>query len=239
MFVLLVLLTFVAALTFDYLVQRADARRAAHALEGEAGRVGVAETVPETLPEPAPSLEELTDIPPGLFLSPGHNWLQLESTGSVRLGTDRLAPALLGGLDRLQLLPAGSVVRRGDPLATLHFGDREIVLRAPLDGVIDEVNTLAAADPERLAHDPFQEGWLYRLRARGIAEALRGMRVAEEARAWMASELSRVRDFAARLGKGQRFSAVIQPGAAPVPVGIAGELGAGDWKDFSDRIFAG
>ncbi|MBC8329016.1 MAG: hypothetical protein H8E31_09745 [Planctomycetes bacterium] len=240
MFVLLVLLTFVAALTVDYLVQRSEARREALVMASDP----VVHPRAAVLPTPAqrrgaPRIaDELSRLPAGLFLSPGHDWLQLESSGSIRLGTDRLALALLGGVDRLELLPAGSVVHQGDPLATLHFGSRSIVLRAPLEGVIDEVNTLVGADPQRLARDPFEEGWLYRLHARSLAEALRGMKVAEEATAWMGSELSRVRDFATGLGQGARVSATFRPGGSPVPVGIASDLGASDWKKLVDRFYA-
>jgi len=242
MFVLLVLLTFVAALTVDYLVQRSEARREALALAGAAAGpppvLVPGEAATPRAPAPVTDPEGLGTLPSGLFLAPGHDWLQLESSGSVRLGTDRLALALLGGLDRLELLPAGSVVHRGDPLATLHFGSRSIVLRAPVEGVIDEVNTLVGADPQRLARDPFEEGWLYRLQARGLAEALRGMKVAEEAAAWMGSELSRIRDFATGLGQGNRVAATFRPGGSALPVGIAGELGASDWKKLVDRFYA-
>jgi glycine cleavage system H protein len=235
MFVLLVLLTFVAALTVDYLVQRADARREALALVP--ATASPARPVPRVAPAPAGGLDELSKLPAGLFLAPGHDWLQLESSGSVRLGTDRLALALLGGVDRLELLPAGSVVHQGDPLATLHFGERSIVLRAPVEGVIDEVNTLVGADPQRLARDPFEEGWLYRLHARGLAKALHGMKVAEEAAAWMGGELARVRDHAAELARGARAAATIRPEGSAIPVGIAGELGERDWKELVDRIY--
>lgn len=235
MFVLLVLLTFVVALTIDYLVQRADARREALAMATSAVPA-VATAVRRPTPPPpaparqaAPSLGELGRVPAGLFLAPGHDWLQLESSGAVRLGTDRLALTLLGGLDRLELLPAGSVVHRGDALATLHFGGRSLVLRSPIDAVIDEVNTLVGADPQRLARDPFEEGWLYRLRARGLAPALRSMKVAEEAAAWMSSELARVRDFAAMAG---------EPASLTLRPGLAASLPEREWTELTDRIYS-
>ncbi len=276
MFVLLVLLTFVAALTIDYLVQRADQRREAAELRlAAAGATAATGPITEASPAPAsatspapalappgiprahpaePNVGALGQLPAGLFLAPGHDWLQVEQSGSVRLGTDRLALALLGGVDRLELLPAGSVVHPGDPLATLHFGERSIVLRAPIEGVIDEVNTLVGADPQRLARDPFEEGWLYRLHARSLAEALRGMKVAEEAAAWMGSEVARIRDFATGLGQGGRVAATFRPGAAGatssggaptaetspamIPLGLAKQLPARDWKRLVDRFYA-
>lgn len=234
MFVLLVLLTFVVALTIDYLVQHADARREALVMAASAVPAVAALRRPTPLPpaparQLAPPLGELGHVPAGLFLAPGHDWLQLESSGAVRLGTDRLALTLLGGLDRLELLPAGSVVHRGDALATLHFGGRSLVLRSPIDAMIDEVNTLVGADPQRLARDPFEEGWLYRLRARGLAPALRSMKVAEEAAAWMSSELARVRDFATKAG---------EPASVTLRPGLAASLAERDWAELADRIYS-
>lgn len=232
MVAILVLLTIITFLTIDYLVQRAELRRAAVAGAPVAG----ARAAPRARAEDR-LLVDPGAVPAGVFLSPGHTWVSLQPEGSVRVGADRLPGTLLGRVERVDVLAPGTEVRRGQPIATLVRGDREVELPSPLDGRITGVNAAAAEDPGRLTADPFGGGWLYRLAPAGLAAGLKGLAVAEEARTWMAGELRRLRDFLAGVGNhGRPALATLPDGGLPAD-GVADDLTDDEWRDLATAFF--
>ncbi len=230
MVVLFVLLTIIVLLTIDYFVQRAE--RAKHPVSM------LAAATARTPLQPVPASLPVDRVPQGVFVDPGHVWVQLEPTGAFRMGVDMFPAALLGRPDRIEVSPAGTEVRRGDPIATLRRGKRSVTLRCPVDGTISKVNSEAQADPSRLQGDPFGQGWLYWVTPREIAPALKGMFVAEEATSWARQQLQKLRDLLADLaGGGQLAGATAQDGGVPVE-GLSDHLDDDRFQRLVDQFFA-
>jgi glycine cleavage system H protein len=231
MVVILVLLTILTFLTVDYFVERSALRRAEAAAGPRRPRA------PARV-QPPPALPELAAIPAGLFVGPGHVWLELERGGGVRLGTDAFAPALLGSLDQVETVPVGGEVRRGERLALLRRGERAVEVRSPVDGLVAGVNRDLACAPGRLASDPYGEGWLVRVLPRGLGVALGGLAVGEEARDWLRREASRLRDRLVALAAGPAPALATAPdGGLPVE-GVAALLDENSWRELEASVFA-
>jgi glycine cleavage system H protein len=182
---------------------------------------------------------DLASVPDGVFLGPGHTWLELEPAGAVRVGVDRLAPTLLGGVETIAAVPAGTEVRRGDRLALLRKGERTVEVRSPVDGVVTAANAELAADPGRLAAEPFGAGWLLRLKPRELAASLRRLFIAEEAREFLRNELANLREFLVGLSLSREralATATLPDGGLPVE-GLAARLPAEDWSALTERFF--
>lgn len=194
-------------------------------------------TAPETATARAPEHHRLApdQVPAGVFLGPGHAWLRLEGSGAVRIGAGGLPVELLGGLDRAELRPPGTEVRRGEPLAVLRRGDRTLTLPSPVSGTIAHVNPEVEADPQQVARDPFASGWLLKVLPQGLDGAVKQMFVAEEAVAWMRLELQRLRDAVAGL---TTFSPVpsLPDGGLPVQ-GLATSIPDDAWDELSAQFF--
>jgi glycine cleavage system H protein len=228
MVALFVLLTIVLLLTIDYFVQRAQLRKAAVLQPA-----GAAAPQPAAIPLPM----AVDRIPKGVFLDPGHTWVQLEPSGALRVGADLFPAAVLGRVDALEVQPAGAHVRRGDPIAVLRRGGRALTLRAPVDGVIQRVNEEARKDPSRLARDPFGGGWLYWITPEAIAPALKTMLVAEEATGWIRRELNRLRDFMSSLAlQPAPAGATLHDGGLPAE-GLSETLDEASWDRLVDEFF--
>jgi len=235
MVALFVLLTIIALLTIDYFVQRAELKKAkataqvAQWVPAHAAQAARASATRSPIP--------IDRIPSGVFVDPGHVWVQLEPSGALRVGADMIPAALLGRPDRVELKAEGTEVRRGDPIATLIRGARSLTLRAPVDGVVTRVNAVAQSTPERLQDDPYGQGWLLWLAPRDLSAALKRMFVAEEATAWAREQLQKLRDFvAAGSADAQLVGATLQDGGAPIE-GLTDHLDDARWKQLVDEIF--
>lgn len=223
MVALFVVLTIALCVTADSVVQWRRARR-----EREARRLaeGLA---------PAYELGRVS-APAGVFLDEGHTWVQVAPTGSVAVGVDGFARALIGHVDAVDLPPVGKEVRRGDVLFALRQGDRRAAFAAPLDGVVSAVDEELAWHPEVIESAPYDEGWVCALEPKNLARDLRQLHLAEEARDWLRGEAHKFQEFCAarpleetRLGRAPRDGR--RPAAAPLEL-----LDDGTWRQFTDEF---
>lgn len=103
-------------------------------------------------------------IPSNLRYTKDHEWARVESDGSVTVGITTHAVDQLGDITLVTLPAVGTAVT-----AHQHFGDVDSVkavseLFAPLDGEVVAVNEDLANAPERLNSDPYDAGWMIRVR---------------------------------------------------------------------------
>lgn len=228
MVAILVLFTIITCLTIDYFAERAALRRRARA-----GPEKGFNTVSVRMPD------DLTRVPAGVFVAPGHAWMELEPTGVVRVGADRLPFALMDGAETIDTPPVGTEVHQGETIAVLHHGERTVEIKSPVDGVVAATNPLVAGNPARVGKEPFGAGWLVRLRPRNLSAALRRLFVAEEARTFLGGELAHLRDFLTGLtmaGRGSLAMATLPDGGLPVE-GLAGRMPAAEWHELTERFF--
>lgn len=213
---LLVVVTIVAFLVLDLIVHRVRAKQ----------KRGVIRAVPQpTVPE---ALEWTIQIPEGIFVSPGHAWVALETSGRVKVGMDDFAWQMLGTPDSMELPKLGSAVKAGEPLLTLYRGAHLARLVAPVDGVVQDVNTHLSGRPESGSKDPYQEGWMIALKPKDLARNLPGLAIAESARVFLEREVNRFRSLLADF---QPSLAVAADGGRPVR-GIVSHLDAEAWDRF-------
>ena len=64
-------------------------------------------------------------LPQGLFLGPTHTWARLESDGSIVMGIDELASALLGPADRVEVAAQGTQLSHQDAALVAHRGGKQ------------------------------------------------------------------------------------------------------------------
>lgn len=224
MVALLVIATILLFLTIDFLVQRATLRRALAASKARAHEAAAARPRPEVRPEA---------LPGDVFVDNTHTWVRVEASGFVSVGASPVALLALGVPDALELHAPGSRVKAGNPLVTLESRGRSLTLRAPLDGTIEEVNEEVAAEPNATTG----ARWLYRLRPRHLSEALRGMAVGDEARAFTDRELRRLRDAVVGLVPStSEVGATMLDGGAP-DVALADCLDEPAWDSLCAELF--
>ena len=100
---------------------------------------------------------------PGVTYAPGHTWLTQRRAGAVQLGIDDIAQRLLPSVTAVEVPRAGTKVERGDVVATLSGGGREIQVRTPVPATVVGVNASVIRNPGLVKQDGYGRGWLVAL----------------------------------------------------------------------------
>ncbi len=152
-------------------------------------------TAPASVPDAVPNLAHGFALPANAFYHPGHGWAMLEAGGLVRIGVDDFLPAAIGHVDGIDLPRLGDQVVAGRPVFSLKQGQRRADIVAPVSGVVEEINPALAGRPGLIKERPFSAGWVARVRPTALCEDLPRLHVAERASAWLAREVTRLREF--------------------------------------------
>ena len=136
-------------------------------------------------------------IPQGIFHSPNHTWTHLEISGAARVGISDLLQHITGEVTFSQLKTPGEQVQKGELLAELVQGEKNLRIYSPISGTVMNTNPALRESPELVNEDPYESGWIYKLKpSRWMAE-ISSCYLAEEAVQWSRSELDRFNDFLA------------------------------------------
>lgn len=108
--------------------------------------------------------------PKTLRYATSHEWLSLDGEIAT-VGISRFAVDQLSDLIMIELPKVGAKLSTGKS-----FGEVESVksvsdLYAPVGGEVVEVNADAAANPQLLADDPYEKGWLIKIKVDDPAPA--------------------------------------------------------------------
>jgi glycine cleavage system H protein len=114
-----------------------------------------------------------------------HLWLG-ERGRTVRIGLDSVAARLLARVEEIDLLPGGSRVSAGDPIATFVTRHGAVAVPAPVDGVVERVNARLGDRPDLPMQHPYGEGWLVDVKP--ATSDFRALPRANEARRWFSAE---------------------------------------------------
>jgi glycine cleavage system H lipoate-binding protein len=122
-----------------------------------------------------------------------------DDENEARIGIDDFAGRLIGKIDRASLPGENMPVKENSVCFLLHSGQRTVRLVAPATGTIKAVNPKVAADPSILHEDPYSEGWIFSLQAKG--NPVTGLYHKNVARKWFECEVERLqRVFSSDLG---------------------------------------
>lgn len=100
--------------------------------------------------------------PKGGEFSEGKLWFRRQ--GSVlTIGMTSQAVELLGDVQTVGLPEEGEECQKGDILTTIEGSGGSLEVVSPISGSIHEVNAVVEEDPEIVAEDPLEEGWLLKI----------------------------------------------------------------------------
>lgn len=101
--------------------------------------------------------------PKTLKYSPTHEWVDLKGDVAT-VGVSRFAVDQLTDLIVIDLPKVGATVAAGKSFGEIESVKAVSDLYAPVSGQVVEVNAAVAADVQLLAADPYEKGWLIKLK---------------------------------------------------------------------------
>ena len=105
-------------------------------------------------------------IPEDLKFAKTHEWARHdEATGVVTVGISQFAVEQLGDIVFLELPEAGTAVMQEAPFGVVESVKAAVDLVAPVSGEVVEANDQLSENFDLMAEDPYNKGWMVRIRA--------------------------------------------------------------------------
>ncbi|WKX69391.1 glycine cleavage system protein GcvH [Streptomyces sp. XD-27] len=111
----------------------------------------------------------MSNIPVELRYAESHEWVRLESDGTVSVGLSDHAQEALGDVVFVELTEVGKVFAAGDAAGVVESVKAASDIYAPVGGEVLAVNEDLAGSPEEVNNDPYGS-WIFKLRPSNVAE---------------------------------------------------------------------
>ncbi|WP_319590962.1 glycine cleavage system protein H [uncultured Draconibacterium sp.] len=176
-------------------------------------------------------------IPKGLFFSPNHTWTYLEKSGQAKIGLDDFLQNVLGEIAIQPLKSTGDTVKKGEVLALIEQGGKQLRVHSPLSGKIVAAN-FTPGETDDSGSKELEAGWLYSIVPASWQKETSGFLLGAEAANWFTDEITRLKDFLnINLARQAGVSTVLayQEGGELEANPLA-SLDAGIWDEFQNEF---
>lgn len=177
-------------------------------------------------------------IPRGYFISKAHTWVEVLFSGEARIGIDDFMQKVIGTIDKLQVIPIGTEIKKGETLLTVGHLDRLLSIPAPISGKVLTINDSLLASPNALRQDPYIAGWVTVIAPKNISAELHLLSIADDAAQWLRKEISRFRDFIraqAQIGVPAPAETTLLDGGTPLH-GVLAQFNENTWTAFQKEF---
>ncbi|AXA90448.1 glycine cleavage system protein GcvH [Massilia sp. YMA4] len=111
----------------------------------------------------------MSNIPAELKYTESHEWVRLESDGTVTVGITEFAQDALGDIVFVELPKVGTSFTAGDDAAVVESVKAASDIYSPLSGEITEVNEAVAGAPESINANAY-DAWLFKLKPADVSQ---------------------------------------------------------------------
>lgn len=170
------------------------------------------------------------DVRDGVFFHQGHSWAAPDDGDLMRVGVDDFAQKLLGAPAAIELPPVGTSLRQGERGWGIRLDGHHVGMLSPVDGEVVEVNPAVQSRPGLVTSEPYDLGWLMKVRVPSKAAARKNLLSGPLARAWMDGTIEQLR--AMRAGE---LGIVLPDGGFPV-AGFARVLAPEGWDELARQF---
>ena len=120
------------------------------------------------------------NVPDELKYTSGHEWIRVEGD-SVVVGITEFAQGELGDVVFVEIETEGEEIERGDIFGTIEAVKTVSDLYMPVTGKVEAVNKALEDQPELVNSQPFDDGWMIRIKVTDLSQ-LEDLMSAEEYR---------------------------------------------------------
>ena len=112
----------------------------------------------------------MSDIPGDLKFLSSHEWVRVESDGSVTIGISDHAQDLLGDIVFVELPEIGQSIDAETDAAIVESVKAASDVYSPISGEVTEVNPILEDQPEIINTSPYEDGWFYKMLPSDLGE---------------------------------------------------------------------
>lgn len=112
----------------------------------------------------------MSNVPANLKYADSHEWILDHGDGTVTIGITDHAQALLGDLVFVELPEIGSILSVDDECGVVESVKAASDIYAPVGGEVFEVNHELEDSPELVNTDPYEAGWIFKLKVENSSE---------------------------------------------------------------------
>jgi len=161
----------------------------------------------------------------------GHSWAMPKSSNVVLIGMDDFAQKLVGTPDTLSLPVAGTELKQGETGWRMHFNNKTIKMISPINGTVLETNEDVLQHPHLINEDPYQKGWLLKIKPSRLNIDKKNLLSGSLAKAWLENQVdiisSKVSD---------NYGVVLQDGGT-IKNGFVKDLAPENWDVLAEEFF--
>jgi glycine cleavage system H lipoate-binding protein len=111
----------------------------------------------------------------GIFVHPGHTWVEVVEPNLVAVGADEFTKSVFGSIERLILPESGTMIQQGGNVWRLKRGTRQLVQASPISGRVVEVNQDVMQNPQLLAQKDTKQNWVLKVRPTKLKRELQNL----------------------------------------------------------------
>lgn len=168
--------------------------------------------------------------PRDYLFHPGHTWAAPEGDRVFRVGMDDFAQQLVGEPSALELPSPGQQLRQGELGWTVKVGSRAVRMLSPVDGVVESINPGVGGSPGIVNDDPYEAGWLVKVRVADPEQPRRNLLSADMARGWLDRAAEGLRTMWT-----QELGVALPDGGAPVK-GFGRAMSDDHWDELAEEL---
>ena len=113
----------------------------------------------------------MSEIPGDLKFLSSHEWVRVESDGSVTIGISDHAQDLLGDIVFVELPDIGQSIDAETDAAIVESVKAASDVYSPISGEVTEINSILEDQPEIINSSPYEDGWFYKMMPSDLSEA--------------------------------------------------------------------
>ena len=107
--------------------------------------------------------------PAGLLFSKDHEWIKLDGDVAT-VGISDYAQSSLGDIVYVELPRVGATLQQFSAIGVVESVKAVSDIYTPVGGEVLEVNAAIESDPSLVNREPYDGGWLYRVKLNDVAE---------------------------------------------------------------------
>lgn len=130
----------------------------------------------------------------GAFFHQGHGWVLPAGGSEVLVGIDDFAQKLLGKAAGFTLPVVGTRLAQGERGWQVQVDGHAIPMLSPVDGEVVAVNTDVVGSPMLVNSEPYDRGWLLKVKVPDPAAPARNLLSGKLAQVWMDGVTERLRE---------------------------------------------